>query len=124
MFQYEARVLSIIDGDTLKLNIDLGFHVNIEVTARLARINTPEIVGFTAKGIDDPAKRYIMQNLPVGSVCVVEISRTEKYGRWLADILYQLGETDRKKILETPRNLNNELVRNGFAKPYDGGRRN
>jgi len=124
MFQYEARVLSIIDGDTLKLNIDLGFHVCIEATVRLARINTPEIVSFTTKGIDDPAKRYIMQNLPVGSVCVAEITRTEKYGRWLADIFYQLGETDRKKILETPRNLNNELVRNGLAKPYDGGRRN
>lgn len=124
MFQYKATILNIIDGDTLKLNIDLGFHVFIETTVRLARINTPEIVGFTAKGIDDPAKRFIMQNLPVGSVCVAEITRTEKYGRWLADIFFQTGETDQKKILEAPRNLNNELVRNGFAKPYDGGRKN
>lgn len=124
MFQYKATILNIIDGDTLKLNIDLGFHVFIETTVRLARINTPEIVGFTAKGIDDPAKRFIMQNLPVGSVCVAEITRTEKYGRWLADIFFQTGKTDQKKILEAPRNLNNELVRNGFAKPYDGGRKN
>lgn len=123
MFQYEATLLKIIDGDTLRLNIDLGFHVTIEATVRLARINTPEIVSFTAKGIDDPAKRFIMQNLPVGSVCVAEITRTEKYGRWLADIYFQLGVSDRVKIMETPRNLNNELVRNGFAAPYDGGRK-
>ncbi len=123
MFQYEAKLLHIVDGDTLKLDIDLGFHVRLETTVRLARINTPEIVGFTAKGIDDPAKRFIMQNLPVGSVCVAEITKTEKYGRWLADILFQTGETDRMKILATPRNLNNELVRNGLAKPYDGGRK-
>ncbi len=124
MFQYEAKILRIVDGDTLSLAIDLGFYVNIETTVRLARINTPEISGFTAKGIDDPAKRFIMQNLPVGSVCVASITRKEKYGRWLADILFQPGESDRARILVNPRNLNDELVRNGFAKPYDGGRRN
>lgn len=123
MFQYEARILRVIDGDTLALDLDLGFHVHTEQVVRLAHINTPETVNYTAGGIDDPAKNYIMQNCPPGSVCVVNISRQEKYGRWLADIFFQPGQTDRAKILENPRGLNVELLREGFALPYEGGKK-
>lgn len=123
MFQYEAKVLRVVDGDTLHLVIDLGFHVAIDATVRLARINTPETLEYTVKGLNDPAKDYILSNCPPGSVCVVEISRAEKYGRWLAELLFQPGVIDRIEILKNPRVLNDELVRNGFAKLYDGGKK-
>lgn len=123
MFQYEAKIKRIVDGDTLILDVDLGFKIHTEIDVRLARIDTPEILNYTAKGIDDPAKLFIMQNLPPGSVCVVGISRAEKYGRWLAEVYFQPGESDRMKILQNPRVLNDELVRNGFAKLYDGGKK-
>lgn len=123
MFQYEAKVLRVVDGDTLVLDIDLGFFVKIQETVRLARINTPETVGFNAQGINDPAKNYIFSNCPPGSVVVVNITRKEKYGRWLADVLFQPGEMNRDAILRKPRNLNDELVQQGFAKLYDGGKK-
>jgi len=123
MFQYEARIIRIVDGDTLILDVDLGFKIHHEVTVRLARIDTPETVNYSARGIADPAKIYTENHCPVGSVCVVEISRAEKYGRWLAEILYLPGEVDRVKILANPHVLNDELVRGGFAKSYSGGKK-
>lgn len=123
MFQYEAEILEVVDGDTLKVRIDLGFHVYIEETIRLARINTPETVQYKAQGIFDPAKVFILEHAPIGSVCVVQITRTEKYGRWLAELFYKPGERDRLKILADPHVLNDDLVRAGLARPYAGGRK-
>jgi micrococcal nuclease len=123
MFQYEAQIKRIIDGDTLVLDLDLGFCVHIEETVRLARINTPETVNYGASGIVDPAKNFIMQNCPPGSMCVASISRKEKYGRWLADIYYLPGVSDRVAIMRAPRVLNDDLVRAGLAVSYDGGKK-
>jgi endonuclease YncB( thermonuclease family) len=123
VFQYEARIVRIKDGDTLTIEVDLGFHIRHEIDVRLARIDTPEIVNYGANGITDKARDYVEACCPVGSVCIVNISRAEKYGRWLAEILFQPGQTDRKKIIENPRVLNDELLRGGFARPYSGGRK-
>lgn len=123
MFQYEARVLRIVDGDTLWLDLDLGFKIRHEVDVRLAGVNTPETVNYTAQGIDDPAARFVAERVPPGSVCIVDITRREKYGRWLARVLFVPGEVDRVKILQAPRVLNDELIAAGLAKAYNGGRR-
>lgn len=123
MFQYEATVIRIVDGDTLWLNVDLGFKIHYEIDVRLADVNTPEVVKYGVSGISDPAKAYVQQCVPPGSVCVVDISRPEKYGRWLARIYYQPGVSDRSKILANPRVLNDELVQRGFAQRYEGGKR-
>ena len=123
MFQYPARILSVLDGDTLKLDIDLGFRAHIFETVRLARIDTPEAVKFTLDVLVDPAKNYILTNCPVNSFCVVGITRQEKYGRWLAELLYLPGESEPEKILINPHVLNDELVRLGFAVSYAGGRK-
>ena len=123
MFQYEAKIIRIKDGDTLTLDVDLGFHIWHQIDVRLARIDTPELVNYGPTGIVDPAKSYVESCCPIGSVCVVNISRAEKYGRWLAEIYFSIGETDRNKILQNPRVLNDELVRGGFAKNYSGGKK-
>jgi endonuclease YncB( thermonuclease family) len=123
MFQYLARIISVLDGDTLKLDIDLGFRVHIFETVRLARIDTPEIVNYGLSGVEDRAAAYVMQCCPPGSMCVVGITRQEKYGRWLAELFFQPDEVDALKILANPRVLNDELVRGGFAKLYSGGKK-
>jgi micrococcal nuclease len=123
MFQYLARVVNIIDGDTLKLDIDLGFKVHVLETVRLAHIDTPETINYRATGLSDPAKIYIADNVPIGSYCVVEITRQEKYGRWLADLFFCPGVSEPLEILKNPRVLNDELVRQGFAKRYEGGKK-
>lgn len=123
MFQYKAVIERIVDGDTLKVLIDLGFYMHHETTIRLARINAPEVLNWGAEGIVDPARAFIEKNCGVGSIVVLDVKKTEKFGRWLAEVLYRQGAVNHNQILENPRVLNDELVREGLAKPYHGGKR-
>jgi micrococcal nuclease len=123
MFQYEAVIKRVVDGDTLLIDLDLGFHVRLQETVRLVGINTPETVGYDAGGIRDPAQDFIFSHCPPGSVVVANITRKEKYGRWLAVVLYLPGSVNRDEILRNPRVLNDDLVKQGLAKLYDGGKK-
>lgn len=45
---HKATAISVFDGDTLRLNIDLGFNVTLSnVLFHLAGINAPEVRGLT-----------------------------------------------------------------------------
>lgn len=123
MYEYMAVVKRIIDGDTMILDVDLGFKIHHEVDVRLAHVNTPEAVNYSAQGIVDPAAVYVAQCVPPGAICIVQISRQEKYGRWLAMILFKPGATKREEILQQPRVLNDELIQKGLAKAYEGGKK-
>ena len=49
-YEYRARVRRVIDGDTLDMDIDLGFEVVLASRVRLLGINTPEVVGVNKAG--------------------------------------------------------------------------
>ena len=60
MYEYTARVLKVVDGDTLDLSIDLGFNIWITQRCRLQGIDTPEtrtldsaekVLGLKAKAV-------------------------------------------------------------------------
>jgi len=123
MFTYEAKVVHVVDGDTIKMMIDLGFYCWTEQIIRLARINAPDVKNWGAKGIEDPARDFVLGVLPPGAVCVVKISRREKYGRFLGEVLFVPGETDRNRIIANARNLNDELLRAKLVAPYSGGKK-
>ena len=42
MYEYRAKVLRWVDGDTVDVEIDLGLKIRVEQRIRLAGINTPE----------------------------------------------------------------------------------
>lgn len=123
MFEYEAKVIRWVDGDTCWLDVDLGFRMHAEIEMRLAHINTPEIVNYKPNGIDDPATKYCNECCPPDSICVVQVTRPEKWGRWLATIKFRPGETKRDAILMSSRVLNDELLQKGLAVPYEGGKK-
>lgn len=118
MFQYEARLIRVVDGDTVWLDVDLGFRLRMEIVCRLANINAPEKVNFTLDGTWDKAAAHIRQAVPPEAVCIVDVTKPEKYGRWLVTIRYLRGETNRDEILARGVNLNDELVKLGFARRY------
>jgi micrococcal nuclease len=123
MFQYAATIIRWVDGDTVRLNVDLGFCVHAEINARLSHVDTPEIINFDAQGLNDPARNWNEEHCPVGSVCVAETTKLDKYGRYLVNILYKIGEVDPLKILGDPQCLNQDLLKLGYAKPYEGGKK-
>ena len=112
-YTYNIEVVSVYDGDTVRVNIDLGFgHIwkgsdGKGVKIRLHGINTPEV-----RGVERPeglkSKQYLIDLIEGKSVVLKTIKdKTGKYGRYLG-ILY-VGEGDSWK------NINETLVSEGYA---------
>jgi len=40
---FPARPVNVLDGDTIEVTVDLGFHIRRDVTLRLAKVDTAEI---------------------------------------------------------------------------------
>ncbi len=123
MFQYPANIIRWVDGDTVWIDLDLGFRTHLQVDIRLAEINTPEVVNYTLQGISDQAREFCELMCPPGAAVVVDIGKSDKYGRWLGHIRYLNGSADRQRILLEGKTLNADLIERGLAKPYSGGKR-
>lgn len=116
MFQYKAKVMRVVDGDTLWVEVDLGFFLRQSMYLRLYGLNTPEIRGpERPQGLK--TKEFVMNTLPVGSTVVIKTYKTEKYGRFLTDLYYLPGSEDADDILLRGTWLNQELLDKGLAKP-------
>ena len=84
---YPATVVSVVDGDTAHLVIDLGMRCSFTSRVRLAGINAPEL--RTATG---PAARdYLASLLPVGAQVTFVSHSLDKYGRPLGAVVLADG---------------------------------
>ena len=112
MYEYRARIIRVIDRDTVESQIDLGFQVTFTATLRLIGINAPETRG-TERPLGLAATRYFESLLDEHAGATRELTiRTEKdltgkYGRYLAELI--AGEV----------NLNHALVAAGHAVPAE-----
>jgi len=108
LYHYTAHVLSVYDGDTCRVDIDLGLGIWIRnEKLRLARINAPELTGDTK--VAGMASRDALRELIDGKEIIIETIKDQrgKYGRYLAEIwLEQNGGFI---------NINDELVAQGHA---------
>jgi endonuclease YncB( thermonuclease family) len=59
LFQYSVQPLRVVDGDTIVVNIDLGFQIYTEEYLRLADVDTPEIFGKYAEEKGKLAKLFV-----------------------------------------------------------------
>ncbi len=86
MHKYRAKIVKIVDGDTVDFDVDLGFYVSIKIRTRLLDIDTPE------RGHADWAKATsVLTNLlneqqDEEGYVIIETKKTGKYGRWLVRI--------------------------------------
>ena len=87
LFHYTAHVQSVYDGDTCRVDIDLGLGIWIRnEKLRLVRINAPEMTGpEKARGA---ASRDFLRELIDGQEIIIETvkDRRGKYGRYLAEL--------------------------------------
>lgn len=112
MWEYNATIYSVYDGDTLRANVDLGFRIWTHgVPFRLARINAPELIKSDPRG--RVARDYVLATVPVDSEVQIRTYKDEqeKYGRYLADI-YPEGFDGFC--------VNDRLVELGYALYWDG----
>lgn len=111
MYTYKAAVTRIVDGDTIIVDIDLGFGVWLrEQSIRMANINAPEIRGSSReKGLE--SKRFLEYIILNKWVTIkTEKDRKGKYGRWIATVLL---EEDNNLI-----DINRKMVAEGHAEKY------
>lgn len=78
-FVYEARLVKIVDGDTIDINIDLGFKIFHEIRIRLKDIEE-KIAGYVSKDAISEILEGKNQKL------FIETEKTGKYGRYLATV--------------------------------------
>lgn len=93
LYHYKAKVVSVYDGDTIRVEIDLGFGLKwcgIDgkgVSIRLADIDAPEVRGKERES--GLITRDFLRNLILGKVVTLKTIKdtSEKYGRYLGIIL-------------------------------------
>ena len=89
MFEYSCVITKIIDGDTVDVDIDLGFDCWLrKQRIRLYGIDTPEsrTRDKQEKRYGLAAKKFVENFMPVGSSAVLITKEKGKYGRYLGDL--------------------------------------
>ena len=115
MYEYSAIIRRWVDGDTVDVTLDLGFDIWYNNRVRLLGINTPEsrTRDLEEKERGLAAKERVKELCPVGSTVTVKTTKDGrgKYGRILGEI-YVDG-----------LNVNVQLIKEGHAVEYFGGKK-
>ena len=118
MYTYKADVIKIIDGDTIDVNIHLGFDVILyKQRIRLMGIDTPE---SRTRNLEEKergllSKAYVENKCPVGSTIMIESLDRGKFGRILGNI-WEAGQD-----ADPDTSINKRMIADGFAVEYYGG---
>ena len=120
LYKYKAYVKDVYDGDTITVDISLGFHVNMtDIKVRLVGIDTPEV---RTRDLDEKEKglatRDWLRERILGKKVLLHTAKRGKFGRWLGTI----WEIEQDKP-EFENSYNKQLINEGLAKEYWGGKR-
>lgn len=108
MYEYKAFVRKVYDGDTVTVDIDLGFGVALKnQKLRLLRINAPEVRGEQRpeglKSRDALREKIANKWIKIKT----QKDKKGKYGRWLAEIWLE------------EECINDWLIKEGHASVYE-----
>ena len=115
MYEYKAVVIRVVDGDTVDVDIDLGFNVWLKKQRiRLYGIDTPEsrTRDKVEKVFGNLAKSKVLEHCPVGSNIILQTKTDDsrgKYGRILGELVTLEGT-----------NVNTYLIENNYGVEYFG----
>lgn len=112
LWNYQARPVRVIDGDTLSVLLDKGMRETREETVRLLGINTPERKGAT-RPAGDAAMQFAQVWLTQASgswPLIIHTEREDAFGRWLSWV-WRASDG---------RCLNSDLLAAGHAVPFMG----
>ena len=116
MFEYRVKqVTKIVDGDTIDVDIDLGFSISYSQRLRLAGIDTPEsrTADKFEKTLGLESKEYLKYKFKDAKEVVVKTEKpdsSEKYGRILGWV-YLDGNA---------KSVNEQMIEDGYAWGYMG----
>jgi micrococcal nuclease len=116
MYEYHVKkVTSVVDGDTIDVEIDLGFDISFSSRVRLAGIDTPEsrTKDLAEKKLGLEAKEYVKSKIKDAKDVVIKTEKmdsSEKYGRILGWLFL-----DGSKV-----SVNEQMIADGYAWGYLG----
>jgi len=116
MYEYRVKkVTGVVDGDTIDVELDLGFNISYSQRVRLAGIDTPEsrTTDKKEKALGLESKQRLKDVLSKAQVIVIRTElpdSSEKYGRILGWIFIDGAE----------QSVNEALVADGYAWGYLG----
>lgn len=130
MYQYQAEIVKVVDGDTYEIDIDLGLTVWVrKERVRLYGVDTPEVYGVKKDSEEyqkgKEASDFVKSIMKKGTPAIVETLKDSKgkYGRYLAVMYIQMapdvldGFTNIRSIGDFYC-VNDVLIAKGLAKPY------
>jgi len=123
MYDYKVKIVRVVDGDTVDVDIDLGFGIwMLKERVRMMGIDTPEsrTRDKVEKKFGLAAKKRLKQMLGKTSILRTQIDRSGedakgKFGRILGDFDVYDHATD---ALVSATSL---MMSEGHAVPYTGG---
>jgi micrococcal nuclease len=116
MFEYYVKkVTKVVDGDTIDVEIDLGFDISFSSRVRLAGIDTPEsrTADKMEKALGLEAKDYLKKQIESAKTVVIKTEKmdsSEKYGRILGWLFLDGSEVS----------MNEKMIEDGHAWGYLG----
>jgi len=116
MYEYHVKkVTNVVDGDTIDVDIDLGFDISFSSRVRLAGIDTPEsrTTDKAEKVLGLEAKEYLKSKIKDAKDVIItteKMDSSEKYGRILGWVYL-----DGSKI-----SINEQMIADGYAWGYLG----
>jgi len=121
MYEYSCRIVRVVDGDTVDIDIDLGFDVWLKKQRiRLYGVDTPEsrTRDLEEKKYGLAAKKFVENHLPVGSKQTLRTRLDDrgKFGRILGEFVLTT-QWEGKNI---PTTINEQLVKHRHAVKYFG----
>ena len=123
MYEYRAKLVKVVDGDTVDVDIDLGFGIWMkDERVRIMGIDTPEsrtrdkIEKLFGKAASARVKELLEEDI----ILKTQIARDGedmkgKYGRILGDFMVERFEDGKQEM------LTDVLVQEGHAVAYFGG---
>ena len=112
MYEYNCKIRRVVDGDTIDVDVDLGFNTwRINERVRLYGVDTPECRSRDEqeKAAGLLAKKFVSETLHVGETYKITTKEKDKYGRYLGLIKISGDLT-----------INVALVTERLAVPYKG----
>ncbi len=117
---YRAEVLTVIDSDTIRVVASVWPNVQVPALIRLAGVDTPEKFRPRCAAEKERALKAtaFVRGLisPGDTVWLHDVRRGKYAGRVLARVMFQRPDGSRA-------DLSTVLLKAGWARPYDGGRK-
>jgi len=115
MYEYRCEVVKIIDGDTIRVDVDLGFGIwSRNETVRLYGIDTPEsrTSDLEEKKYGLAAKQFLTNMLDDSGGIKLKSHGKGKFGRILGELWRTTNYAD--------KSINEYMVEKHHATPYHG----